>query len=659
MISLVKDGLRTVIASAWLPPAIALAAGLWLLAPSVAWYDSGELAAAAVQLGVPHPTGFPAWVLGGHAFSRLPLANGAVRVHLWGAFAGIAAAWIWLKALNPQRPKGFSPGLAESAAVLLPWSVPALALHMRAAEVYAPAWLICAAALWVATRGPAPRLPALALLAALGGAVHVEAALIPLGLLIWTAMRDRRGWRAALLLAAIASLALLYLPLAAQRAPGLNWGNPRDLPALWDHLTAASIRAAYDDRIGNSGGWATLGRLLADQGRWLAAPAAIGLAALARQRPSVAAATAAVMTADALYSALVNPMGLRDQQAGLLVLLGAAVLAAHGLGAIAAFAFVGWPRSAALAQTACLAGLLLGGLGSGAGQADLRAGARYADSLLRHAQPDQLLVTSSDHASSACQWLQTAEGSRPDALCLPAAFLRDDRATRHLARQRQRPELLPAVGLPAGTARTAAWLTPFAQRGTVAWEPGLPPEDSLVEPGLAADLPFSALAPLSAQARRELALALPDTATRACADITGDPQCAPSPTLQVAWSSALAVFAGHWSRRDPAVALVIARAAVHLQPSAKALGNLAALEVEIAPALALAHCRQALQILPDYVRVHRTCARAAVRAGRADLAREHALAALPTLSDAKARAAWLTGLRQEASPELRQALPAP
>jgi tetratricopeptide (TPR) repeat protein len=127
----------------------------------------------------------------------------------------------------------------------------------------------------------------------------------------------------------------------------------------------------------------------------------------------------------------------------------------------------------------------------------------------------------------------------------------------------------------------------------------------------------------------------------------------------VAWSSALAVFAGHWSRRDPAVALVIARAAVRLQPSAKALGNLAALEVETAPELALAHCRQALQILPDYVRVHRTCARAAVRAGKADLAREHALAALPTLSDAKARAAWLTGLRQEASPLLRQALPTP
>ena len=69
------------------------------LAPGVAWFDAGELAAAAVEPGVPHPTGFPTFLLAGHTLGRLPLANGALRVHLLGALAAVCAAWLWRRAL--------------------------------------------------------------------------------------------------------------------------------------------------------------------------------------------------------------------------------------------------------------------------------------------------------------------------------------------------------------------------------------------------------------------------------------------------------------------------------------------------------------------------------------------------------------------------------
>ena len=650
----------------WLAPAAALSAVVWLLAPSVAWFDSGELAAAAVELGVPHPTGFAAWVLGGHAFSKIPLANGALRVHLACASAGMAASWLWLRVLAPTHLAGERPAAADhwgqAVALLLPWSIPALALHMRAAEVYAPTWLVAVAAVWLALRVDAPRLPGLGLLVGIGAGIHVEAALIAALCYLAVMTRDRRGLglSAALLVASLA--AVVYLPLAAQRPAALNWGNPFDIDGIWAHLSAASIRGAYDDQIGGGGGWSALAHVVATQGRWLALPAVLGAATLVRSRPRALAATLLLMLADASYSAVLNPMGLRDQQAGLMVLLGLAVLSLQALQVAAQLCTRPLPPglaapTAALLQSAAVGAVVLSGLGPGAGQGDLLSGGRYADALLAHANPDQLLVASSDHASSGCTWLQAAEGSRPDVLCLPAAFLRDDRATRHLAQSRGRPELLPAVGLPVGSARTSAWLLPFAQRGVVAWEPGQPVEDGLVEPGLLADLPWSALAPASAEAQRRHAVFLPDAATRACEEVTGNSQCQPSPTLQVAWSAALAVHAGHWARRDANVAKSLAQAAVRMHRSAKALGNLAALEVESAPFDALAHGREALAVLPSYRRAHRTCARAAVRAGLADAAREHTLEALSTLTDASERRRWLTGLRSEASPAVRAVLP--
>ncbi len=55
-------------------------------APSVYFGDSGELITAAFTLGVPHPTGFPLYILTGKIFSFLPMGDIGFRINLLSAF---------------------------------------------------------------------------------------------------------------------------------------------------------------------------------------------------------------------------------------------------------------------------------------------------------------------------------------------------------------------------------------------------------------------------------------------------------------------------------------------------------------------------------------------------------------------------------------------
>ncbi len=54
---------------------LALVVYVLTLGPTVTGEDSGELVTAAYELGVPHPPGYPAWVLSAHPFTWLPFGN--------------------------------------------------------------------------------------------------------------------------------------------------------------------------------------------------------------------------------------------------------------------------------------------------------------------------------------------------------------------------------------------------------------------------------------------------------------------------------------------------------------------------------------------------------------------------------------------------------
>src|SRR6266576_769715 len=263
----------------------------WTLAPTVTLTDSGELIVVAQGLGVAHPPGFPLWVILAHLASRVPLGNIAVRINFSSAlFAALASAMLALvvaelmitipyllrpkKKSAPQKKKREDPRFAD----LLIWA-PALGAgllmafsrtlwsYATIAEVYTLNTLLILIVLFLMLRwrryvlvdrpstGSAITIHDRGLyMAALVfglalGVHHVTVGLIlpALGILVYRTEGLRFFTSRRLVYAALISIGALvavyaYLPLAASRAPVINWGNPRSLQEIWWHVTGRQYR---------------------------------------------------------------------------------------------------------------------------------------------------------------------------------------------------------------------------------------------------------------------------------------------------------------------------------------------------------------------------------------------------------------------------------
>ncbi|HYP25779.1 MAG TPA: DUF2723 domain-containing protein [Blastocatellia bacterium] len=89
-------------------PAMVFASALALyaltLAPTVTLVDSGELIVVAAGLGVPHPPGFPLYVVLAHLATLVPIGNVAERVNFASAlFAALAASSVSLLVIEILR----------------------------------------------------------------------------------------------------------------------------------------------------------------------------------------------------------------------------------------------------------------------------------------------------------------------------------------------------------------------------------------------------------------------------------------------------------------------------------------------------------------------------------------------------------------------------
>lgn len=81
-------------------------------APTVSFWDCGEFIASAYIMGIPHPPGYPMYVIIGRLFTLLPIASDiAVRVNLLSVVGGAASVWLafWL-ILRIIIGKGDKPG---------------------------------------------------------------------------------------------------------------------------------------------------------------------------------------------------------------------------------------------------------------------------------------------------------------------------------------------------------------------------------------------------------------------------------------------------------------------------------------------------------------------------------------------------------------------
>jgi hypothetical protein len=93
---------------------LALAGYALTLAPTVTFWDAGELIAAARTLGIPHPPGTPVFVLLAHVWAALlPIGEYAVRTNLLSATAAAAAAGLFFLVAHETTARlagGLDPG---------------------------------------------------------------------------------------------------------------------------------------------------------------------------------------------------------------------------------------------------------------------------------------------------------------------------------------------------------------------------------------------------------------------------------------------------------------------------------------------------------------------------------------------------------------------
>src|SRR5262245_38973816 len=234
---------RSVQGAAWAAALAALWAYALTLSPTVAWVnlgeDSGDLLAASATLGIPHPTGYPLFVLLGRFATLLPFGSTAFRINLVAAVAGALSVYAVTRlawALLPESARGSGAALGAAGCALLyassrgAWSQSVLAdvYTLNAAFLGAILWLLVEAE----REGDPRRLLLAAYLFGFGLTNHLLllAAAPALLFVTWRLARSRKiGLVTAVLLPLLIVLGLtldLYLAIPAPRAPDISWGAP-------------------------------------------------------------------------------------------------------------------------------------------------------------------------------------------------------------------------------------------------------------------------------------------------------------------------------------------------------------------------------------------------------------------------------------------------
>jgi hypothetical protein len=201
--------------------------------------DSGELVTAVHLLGIPHPSGYPLYVLLGKLWTLLlPVGTVAFRMSLFSAAAAAAACGA-LYALG--RSLTLRPVAALFSAAMLAVA-PSFWAEANIQRVYALNALFVVLATTAAWRwcasGRARALIGGFFLCGLGASNHTYMAVYAAALAAFALIAEPPLLRRPLALGAAAAafvaglLPYLYLPLRSRADPLLDWGNPETLGAF-------------------------------------------------------------------------------------------------------------------------------------------------------------------------------------------------------------------------------------------------------------------------------------------------------------------------------------------------------------------------------------------------------------------------------------------
>ncbi|MGB1249190.1 MAG: protein O-mannosyl-transferase family [Candidatus Promineifilaceae bacterium] len=200
------------------------------LAPSISWrngaIDSAELAAAAVVGGIPHPPGYPTYMLVAQGWLALAPIDDPARALNWlSLFCTTLTVGCYLlivAQIGRNAPPHMYTRIIGAAAFA---SAPLVWAHATFTEVYALGLLLFSLTLFASITD---RQWVAGLLSGLNAGVFPLAALLGL-LLVKPRLRQLLMFASGLF---IGLLPFLYLPVRAAQLPFLNWGNP----ATWEQF---------------------------------------------------------------------------------------------------------------------------------------------------------------------------------------------------------------------------------------------------------------------------------------------------------------------------------------------------------------------------------------------------------------------------------------
>jgi hypothetical protein len=257
--------------------AISLGFYIYTLAPVVTFVDSGELAAVIGTRGVPHPPGFPLYLLLASFAAIIPIGSFIWRLNAFSALcAAISVALTVLvfdriamvvpevvrKKKTKNQPKPISIPIidkcwAGASAAAFAWMTnKALWSTATVTEVYAlHAMLITLFCFFlikysrVEDPGATRYLALASLIAGLGISNYPPFALLAPATFFYVYRFEKRSgrkfsknklWMFLLILAGL--LPYVLLPIRANSDPLLNWGNPSNWELFWKHISAAQYK---------------------------------------------------------------------------------------------------------------------------------------------------------------------------------------------------------------------------------------------------------------------------------------------------------------------------------------------------------------------------------------------------------------------------------
>ncbi len=213
---------------------------LWAQNPGLMSDDSGEMAAAAWNLGLPHPPGYPLVSLLGHLFTWIPLGSPAYRFNLLSQTMTMASLGLVLTScrllVKSSGDPWFEGILAALGIVFISYrSLFAQSLTAKGA-VYTLTLLLCAAMvhLWLKQEEKPKKLSWVALawfLWALGMSNHWQTQILWLPFLLFWVVRPAgkiqlKNIILFMTLSVVGFSLYLYLPLRTLFSPQPCWGNP-------------------------------------------------------------------------------------------------------------------------------------------------------------------------------------------------------------------------------------------------------------------------------------------------------------------------------------------------------------------------------------------------------------------------------------------------